>query len=136
MVRLVDYLSPMVYPSGYKYGIPGCQQPVSHPYEIVHDTLESARRRANISPKRFRPWLQAFQDYAFDRRTLGPSQVAEQIRATDDFGASGWMLWNPHNRYEGLGLEGRSSHAQVVILPSVRTEPLGVPQSVAQYEAP
>jgi hypothetical protein len=104
---LVDYLSPMVYPSGYKYGIPGCQQPASHPYEIVHDTLENARRRANISPKRFRPWLQAFKDYAFDRRAFGPSQIAEQIRATDDFGASGWMLWNPHNRYQGLGLEGR-----------------------------
>jgi hypothetical protein len=105
MVKLVDYLSPMVYPSGYKYGIPGCQQPVSHPYEIVHDTLENARRRANISSKRFRPWLQAFKDYAFDRRAFGPSEIAEQIRATDDFGSDGWMLWNPHNRYTGLGLE-------------------------------
>jgi hypothetical protein len=105
IVKLVDYLSPMVYPSGYKYGIPGCQLPVSHPYEIVRDTLENARRRANVSSKRFRPWLQAFKDYAFDRRTFGPSQVAEQIRATDDFGSNGWMLWNPHNRYTGLGLE-------------------------------
>jgi hypothetical protein len=43
LVKIVDYLSPMVYPSGYKYGIPGCQEPVSHPYEIVHDTLENAR---------------------------------------------------------------------------------------------
>lgn len=104
IVKLVDYLSPMVYPSGYKYGIPGCQEPVSHPYEIVHDTLENARRRANISPKRFRPWLQAFKDYAFDHRVFGAFQVSEQIRAADDVGSDGWMLWNPHNRYEGLGL--------------------------------
>lgn len=105
IVKLVDYLSPMVYPSGYKYGIPGCQQPVSHPYEIVLQTLENARRRANVSSKRFRPWLQAFKDYAFDRRAFGPSEIAEQIRATDDFASNGWMLWNPHNRYTGLGLE-------------------------------
>lgn len=104
IVKLVDYLSPMVYPSGYKYGIPGCQAPVSHPYEIVHDTLENARRRAKISPKRFRPWLQAFRDYAFDHRVFGPLQVSEQIRASDDFGSDGWMLWNARNRYEGLGL--------------------------------
>ncbi|WP_348268740.1 putative glycoside hydrolase [Edaphobacter paludis] len=105
IVKIVDYLSPMVYPSGYKYGIPGCQEPVSHPYEIVHDTLENARRRANVSPQRFRPWLQAFRDYAFDHRAFGPSQVAEQIRAADEFGTDGWMLWNPHNRYDDLGLD-------------------------------
>jgi hypothetical protein len=105
IVKIVDYLSPMVYPSGYKYGIPGCQKPISHPYEIVRDTLENARLRAGISHKRFRPWLQAFRDYAFDRRAFGPFQVSEQIRAADEFGTDGWMLWNPHNRYDGLGLD-------------------------------
>lgn len=117
IVKTVDYLSPMVYPSGYKYGIPGCQEPVSHPYQIVHDTLENARRRANISPKRFRPWLQAFRDYAFDHRTFGPSQVAEQIRAAEEFGTDGWMLWNPHNRYDGLGLKTVHPPAGTTTLP-------------------
>jgi len=117
IVKLVDYLSPMVYPSGYKYGIPGCQEPVSHPYEIVHDTLENARRRANISPKRFRPWLQAFKDYAFDHRVFGAFQVSEQIRAADDFGSDGWMLWNPHNRYQGLGLVDRNPAKDTVSTP-------------------
>jgi hypothetical protein len=45
-----------------------------------------------------------FKDYAFDHHVFGPFQVSEQIRAADDFGSDGWMLWNPHNRYEGLGL--------------------------------
>jgi hypothetical protein len=108
ITRLVDYLSPMVYPSGFKYGIPGCQEPVSHSYEIVYDTLNNARKRAHISPKRFRPWLQAFRDYAFDRRVYGPVEITDQIRAAKDFGSDGWMLWNPHNRYEGLGLETKA----------------------------
>jgi hypothetical protein len=108
ILPLVDYLSPMVYPSGYKYGIPGCHVPVAHPYEVVHDTLENARKRA-IPPIRLRPWLQGFRDYAFDRRIFGPPQVDEQIRAARDFGSDGWMIWNPHNRYEGLGLEGSDS---------------------------
>lgn len=109
IAKLVDYLSPMVYPSGFKYGIPGCKEPVSHSYDIVHDTLDNARKRAQISPKRFRPWLQAFRDYAFDRRIYGPAEIAEQTRAAKDFGSDGWMLWNPHNRYEGVGLEGKST---------------------------
>lgn len=109
IAKLVDYLSPMVYPSAYKYGIPGCSEPVSHPYEVVQDTLENARKRVNIPAKRFRPWLQGFRDYAFDRRVFGSSELAEQVRATNDFGSDGWMLWNPHNRYEGLGLESECS---------------------------
>lgn len=104
ILPLVDYLSPMVYPSGYKYGIPGCQVPVAHPYEVVHDTLENARKRG-IPPIHLRPWLQGFRDYAFDRRIFGRPQVDEQMRAARDFSADGWMIWNPHNRYEGLGLE-------------------------------
>jgi hypothetical protein len=104
VLPLVDYVSPMVYPSGYKYGIPGCQAPVAHPYEVVRDTLDNASKRG-ISPLRIRPWLQGFRDYAFDRRIFGPPQVNEQIRAARDFGSDGWMIWNPHNRYEGLGLE-------------------------------
>ncbi len=104
ILPLVDYLSPMVYPSGYKYGIPGCQAPVAHPYEVVRNTLENAHKRG-VSPIRLRPWLQGFRDYAFDRRIFGPPQVKEQIRAARDFGSDGWMIWNPRNRYEGLGLE-------------------------------
>jgi hypothetical protein len=107
IARLVDYLSPMLYPSGFQSGIPGCQLPVSHPYEIVHDTLENARKRAQLSPRRFRPWLQAFRDYAFDRRVYGPADIAEQVRAAKDFGSDGWMLWNPHNQYAGFGLEAK-----------------------------
>jgi len=99
-----DYLSPMLYPSGFQFGIPGYKNPVSHPYEIVRRTLDQARERLGIPAKRFRPWLQAFKDYAFDRRVFDADEVAAQIRAAGDFGSDGWMLWNAHNTYEGAGL--------------------------------
>lgn len=100
----VDYLSPMLYPSGFQAGIPGYRNPVMHSYEIVYQSLARAQHRLNISPKRFRPWLQAFKDYAFDRRAYGAGEVAKQIKAAADFGADGWMLWNPRNSYTDTGL--------------------------------
>jgi hypothetical protein len=106
MAPYVDYLSPMLYPSGFQFGIPGYPNPVAHPYEIVRRSLEEARARLNISPKRFRPWLQAFRDYAFDRRIFAAAEVQAQIRAAADFGSDGWMLWNPRNTYGGAGLAG------------------------------
>jgi len=95
----VDYLSPMLYPSGYTWGIPGVRNPVANPYAIVRNSLAEAQRRLGISPKRFRPWLQAFKDYAFDRRAFDADEVAVQVRAAQDFGSDGWMLWNAHNIY-------------------------------------
>jgi hypothetical protein len=58
-----------------------------------------------VSPLRFRPWLQAFKDYAFDRRVFDADEIKAQIDAAESFGADGWMLWNPRNVYTGTGLK-------------------------------
>jgi hypothetical protein len=100
----LDYLSPMLYPSGFHAGIPGCSDPVAHPYEIVYRSLVRAKERSGLAPVRFRPWLQVFRDYAFDRREYGAKEIMQQIRAAEDFGSNGWMLWNPRNEYSVDGL--------------------------------
>jgi hypothetical protein len=97
--RVVDYISPMLYPSCFHAGIPGYPNPVSHPYEIVFLTLRNGQQRTGIAPIRFRPWLQAFRDYAFDRRDFGEAEIGAQIKAAETFGSDGWMLWNPRNVY-------------------------------------
>jgi len=101
---VVDYISPMLYPSCFQFGIPGYRLPVQHPYEIVFLSLQNARERTGIPSIRFRPWLQAFRDYAFDRRQFTGTQIRAQISAAEKFRSNGWMLWNPHNKYTGEGL--------------------------------
>lgn len=102
IAAIADYVSPMLYPSCFQYGIPNCRNPVANPYEVIHSTLENAQRRANVPARHFRPWIQAFRDYAFDRRVFDAGAVQSQIQAAADSGSDGWMLWNPRNRYEGL----------------------------------
>ena len=102
---IVDYISPMLYPSGFQYGIPGYRNPVAHSYEIVNLSLKRAMERTNLSPTRFRPWLQAFKDYAFDRRHFTAAEISDQIKASDESGSNGWMLWNPRNIYSQSGLK-------------------------------
>jgi len=104
LAPIVDYISPMLYPSCFQFGIPGYRNPVAHPYEIVFLSLQNARERG-IPSIRFRPWLQAFRDYAFDRREYTGTQIRAQISAAEKFGSDGWMLWNPHNQYTGEGLK-------------------------------
>ena len=104
----VDYLSLMLYPSGFQFGIPGYTNPVEHPYEIISRTLERARVRSGIPAVRFRPWLQGFRDYAFDKRNFFGPEIRTQINAAESFGAGGWMLWNPRNAYLSQGLNEKT----------------------------
>lgn len=111
LLQRVDYLSPMLYPSGFQFGIPGFRNPVAHVYEIVRRSLDRVRARVNAPPLRLRPWLQAFKDYAFDRRHFDADEISQQIRAAQDFGTDGWMLWNPRNVYSDQGLEPETAAA-------------------------
>lgn len=105
----VDYLSPMLYPSGFTWGIPGHRQPVAAPGDIVDHSLREALRRTGQPGVRWRPWLQAFRDYAFDRRPFGAAEIRAQIDATERQGTHGWLLWNARNRYSDAGLKTEPS---------------------------
>jgi hypothetical protein len=107
----VDYLSPMVYPSGYHLGIPGHRNPVRAPYEVVHESVRLIRKRSGAAVVAIRPWLQDFRDYAFDKRIFGVPEIRAQIKGTEDAGGSGWMLWNPRNSYTGEALRAKTSLA-------------------------
>jgi len=126
----LDYLSPMLYPSGFQYGIPGYRIPVTHSYEIVYFSLKRAQERTHLPSVHFRPWLQAFRDYAFDKRYFGDKEIRDQINAVEKFGSYGWMLWNPQNIYSKYGLkrEGLSEFVfqksdRVVKIPAKKVSP-------------
>lgn len=99
----VDILAPMLYPSGFQHGVEELTNPMEHPYEIIVRSLKEAQRRSGLSSERFRPWLQAFRDYAFDRRRFDADEIAAQVAASRAFGSNGWMLWNARNDYKRIG---------------------------------
>ena len=116
-----DFIAPMVYPSHYPNGFIGFGNPNHYPYEIVQYALtEGARRLAATTTsvdgfthtrlgtstpavyqkpaydiQKLRPWLQDF-DYGGE---YGVTEVRAQIQATYDAGLTGWMIWDPGNRY-------------------------------------
>ncbi|MDX1294927.1 MAG: putative glycoside hydrolase, partial [Sulfurimonadaceae bacterium] len=96
-----DYLSPMLYPSGFSSGMLGLKDPTSNVYHVVHESL----KRIDIDPKRIRPWLQAFKDYAHSRSHFRAERIRGQIDAAEDHGSGGWLLWNPRSRYKDEGLK-------------------------------
>jgi len=93
-----DYICPMVYASHYSEGFFGFENPAEHPYEVVRESLEAGHEimaEYGGVPTQSRPWLQDF-DMGAD---YGVKKVREQIKASREMGASGWVFWNARNAY-------------------------------------
>lgn len=100
-----DYIAPMLYPSGFGAGALGYNNPTDHNYEIINESIKEGLKRADISANRFRPWLQSFKDYGFDRKFFRSKEISEQIKGAEQASCSGWMLWNPSSRFSSKGLQ-------------------------------
>jgi hypothetical protein len=98
----VDYVSPMVYPSTFT-GLPmepSYADSAAYPYETVFYSLQRAQDRLAGTGVALRPWLQYFDDYPWaSGMAYGPEELEAQRRAVSDLGLSGWMWWDPTNRY-------------------------------------
>ena len=106
--NVVDYISPMMYPSHYGPGVYGLSVPDAFPYETVErGTRDAVMRNANLeTPAVIRPWIQDFTaTYVEGHIRYGPEQIKAQIRGLNENGVEGFMLWNPSNRYDAGGLE-------------------------------
>ncbi len=98
-MHYVDYVSPMLYPSGFNSGSGGYDIPTQHSYGIMKQSLVLTEKRLQGSSALSRPWLQSFDDYAFDQ-PYGLPQFLEQRRAAEEVGTSGWLYWNAAAIYD------------------------------------
>ena len=107
----VDYLCPTVYPSSFRSGLPGLltfPKVVQQPYNTVYESLRRARARSDGQGSVLRPWLQYFDDYAWQTgRAFSAADIEAQRQGAFAAGVSGWMMWDPSNRYARGGFGAR-----------------------------
>ena len=103
MANIVDYISPMEYPSHYGSGVYGLKVPDANPYKTVyHSTKDALKRSKNIDESALvRPWIQAFTaKWVKGHINYGPDEIKEQVKALKDLGVEEYILWSPTNRYD------------------------------------
>jgi hypothetical protein len=116
MMPYVDYFSPMVYPSHYGPGVFNHPVPNRAPYDVIDKTLEIMNRQARGLPMRIRPWIQDFGYGPFPPYTA--AQIRDEMRALEDNGAAGWMIWNAQARFTeaALGPPRRDEDATTTVI--------------------
>ncbi|WP_152182893.1 putative glycoside hydrolase [Sulfurimonas indica] len=92
-----DYLAPMLYPSGFSKGSFYFEYPSEYPYEVVFRSVKTIQDR--VKSARVRPWLQHFKDYTRRKKEYARDEIQAQIKATEDVGTNGWMMWSPSSKY-------------------------------------
>ncbi|HEY8922516.1 MAG TPA: putative glycoside hydrolase [Candidatus Limnocylindria bacterium] len=116
----VDYFSPMVYPSHYGPFTFHFENPNDHPYQVIDETLKIMNQERAGLRMVIRPWIQDFGYGPFPPYTA--AQVLQEMKAANDNGAQGWMIWNAQARFTEAALapprEGESSGPITSPLPS------------------
>jgi hypothetical protein len=100
--NVVDYVSPMMYPSHYANGTYGLSVPDAYPYEtILNCTKDSVNRNKNIeTPATIRPWIQDFTaSWVKGHIKYGAKELDLQIKALEENNVKEYLIWNASNRY-------------------------------------
>lgn len=100
-VGVVDYISPMMYPSHYPSGHLGLKNPADDPALVIAHGMEEGSPRFVGTRAEVRPWIQAFNLGA----VYDADKIREQIDTVEKYTTAGWMLWNASNRYSDAGLK-------------------------------
>ena len=95
IVKVVDAVSPMMYPSHYIRGAYGLKHPNASPGKVIDFGIRDGTRRLKGLSYRLRPYL---QDFSLGVR-YREKEVRAQIDAAVKRGIHSWILWNPQNRY-------------------------------------
>ncbi|MCX6740011.1 MAG: putative glycoside hydrolase [Candidatus Parcubacteria bacterium] len=116
-----DYVCPMVYPSHYPSGYLNLKNPAANPYEVITQAMKKGTESIQPVTKeiieksmdengqaieikkeitttyraKIRPWLQAFNMGA----VYTPAMIDAQIKASNEQGGYGYLLWNARNVY-------------------------------------
>ena len=104
IAAVVDYISPMVYPSHFPDGSIAVDGPPNDfPYETVEISLSLGMKKIPGAELKVRPWL---QDFTLTDDAYGVTEIHDQIRAAEEVGASGYLMWNidanyVHEAYDG-----------------------------------
>jgi len=105
IANVVDYISPMIYPSHYGPGYYGFSVPDQHPYAVVKKATQEAleRNAAQRRPAIIRSWFQGFSaPWVQGNITYTPDVIAQQMIAHRELGLDEYILWNAANIYDPM----------------------------------
>ncbi len=101
----LDYVSPMLYPSGWAAGNFGLDYPPADPATVIRESMKATvDRSAPFGVVQIRPWLQDFHDYGEQGLRYDAARVRAQIVATAETGGAGFMLWDTSLSYQETAL--------------------------------
>lgn len=95
IAKQVDAIYPMTYPSHVSPGYFGHNNPYGAPYSFIYDSIDHFVKKADGNAE-IRTWVQGFP---LKIPNFGSWFMEEQVKASFDAGAQGFIVWSPGNYY-------------------------------------
>ena len=107
LLKNVDYICPMIYPSHYANKTFGLDVPDLYPYDTIKAAMETSNNTIertydeNIHYGKVRPWLQGFTaEWLPEFKNYSEAEYKEQIKAVEDLGFDEWLFWHAGGKYK------------------------------------
>ena len=121
--KVVDFILPMAYPSHYSWSA----FLIANPYATVYRT--AVQGKARLKKAGLVMYIQGFEMRVGPSGLSLPAYIAHQIKACDDAGVAGWIVWNAAQSYG-------PTWAATALLAGGKTVPgLAAAQRAAQLQA-
>lgn len=96
LIKYVDYLSPMIYPSHFGEGFGGFVNG-NNPYLTIKESMEEFIELVGADNKeKLRPWLQGF---VYKAPNFSSEYIYAQVKALKDLDIDDFLIWNASNKY-------------------------------------
>jgi len=109
----VDVISPMLYPSHFADDFLSNNVKEERTYNIVFQNLQRAKVFLRHSNCKLLPYIQGFN---WKISKLGKNYIGVQMKACEDAGVSGWIVWNAKGEYDDT-YEALINHSIRIIAP-------------------
>ncbi|MGE3063724.1 MAG: putative glycoside hydrolase [bacterium] len=102
MAQVTDAIYPMVYPSHFSDSLYSSQSKEKRTYDIIFNSGEKSIKRIRKYGTKTILYL---QDFKWKSSRMGDDYVNNQIKATVDSDADGFILWDPASEYSYFDLD-------------------------------
>ncbi|OQX56180.1 MAG: hypothetical protein B5M53_02845 [Candidatus Cloacimonas sp. 4484_209] len=115
--KRVDFIYPILYPSHFADNFMKDKKKAHRTYSIIYESIKKGRTLLRHTDCKIIPYIQGFD---WKQSKLGNNYIEVQMKASEDAGAEGWIVWNAKGEYDDTYTALLKHYTKIVVKPNLK----------------
>ena len=113
----VDFIYPILYPSHFADNFLVNKNKEKRTYSIIYESVKRGKMLLRHTDCKVIPYIQGFD---WKRSRLGKDFIEVQMKASEDAGAEGWIVWNAKGEYDDTYTALLKHYTKILVKPELK----------------